>query len=1225
MMSLFAYRSLELRKQLALLILMLFVPVLLLLLFMGYRDYKHTEERIQSDANRLIRLFIEGQSDIVNQTRQLLNIISHVQAVQGLDIPQCNAFLEDIYRENPQYSTIVVANSQGIIECCAIPLKQPIDIKDRSWFRRVSQEKDFVIDNFLISRSANKASLPFAYPILDKNNRFVAAVGAAYDLDRYNKIFNKIAMPPGTVIFVADRNQSVLHASPPQGECIGKALSECRGFAIPDLEKGNFTIEDSDGVKRLYWFERIFAGEESNQVTILVGISEQTIFSGARQMLAINLTLLVGLASFCFALAWFFGKKRILDPVSLLVQRTRQVQGGDLSLSNAWESMPGELGTLAKEFDLMLAKLSQREVERDEALTAMRREIRRHEQTVATLREREEHLRILFEQAADAIYVANLDGALVKVNQQACRATGYTEEELRRLNVTEVDIRIPSSEVFQRIVEGPSHGNPITIETTHRRKDGSTFPAEVRIALIQTQEGSRVLGIARDITERKRAEMSLRNKESTLRGILDATRESIFQFSRDGVILMANETAAKRLGTRVEEIIGQHYSRFMTPQLAQSRQGPLTEAMESGMPMGYEDERSGILFDHTFYPVFDTDGLVTSIVAFSRDITESRRASKELEAALVKYRTLFECFPLGITVSDPEGNFLESNREAERLLGLPAEDQRTLGIDAPEWKIVRPDGTPMPAYEFASVRALREQRLIENVEMGIIQSAGETTWISVTAVPLPLPGYGVVITYSDISARRQMEQSLKEREEIFSSIVSQALDAIGLVDTGGRFVEFNTTAHEGLGYTREEFSALTVADIQADHSPEIIHHHMELVRAQGGLVVETKHRHRSGEIRDVRVSIKLLRIRDQEFFASVWTDITERKRAEEDLRFHKAILEETGHIAKVGGWHFDPATGNGFWTEEVARIHDLDPSLPTSMELGLQYYAGESRTKIESAVKDAVERGIPYDLELELISAKGVRKWVRTIGHPTLEGGRVVAVQGSFQDISDHRRAEDALRHSLEEKVALLKEVHHRVKNNLQIVASLLSLQAGCSDNEQVVSVLEDTRNRVRSMALLHEALYHTGSLARIDFTVYLKDLCGQLLSYSPAAGRVHMEYRIDTIGLPLEQAVPCGLIVSELVSNALKYAFSGERAGKVIVRLKHAEGKRLVMSVQDDGIGLPPGFDPEGGGTLGLQLVAGLARQLGGHLETESSKGPGATFRIVFPLPKDTKLGEEL
>ncbi|MDR3557400.1 MAG: histidine kinase dimerization/phosphoacceptor domain -containing protein [Syntrophobacteraceae bacterium] len=252
--------------------------------------------------------------------------------------------------------------------------------------------------------------------------------------------------------------------------------------------------------------------------------------------------------------------------------------------------------------------------------------------------------------------------------------------------------------------------------------------------------------------------------------------------------------------------------------------------------------------------------------------------------------------------------------------------------------------------------------------------------------------------------------------------------------------------------------------------------------------------------------------------------------------------------------------------------------------------------------------------------------------------GRRCAV-GLFRDITARKQVEEALRrsekrfrtlvklqiqvqkalrNSLEEKIALLGEVHHRVKNNLQIIASLLGLQAGRLDNPEVVEALLDTRNRVKTMGLLHETLYRSRNLARINFGTYVRDLCGQLLiSHGPVSQRIELECRIAPVGLPMEQAVPCGLIINELVTNALKHGFPDGRQGRVVVALDREGENSLVLAVRDEGVGLPVDFDPASSSSMGIQIVSGLAGQLGGRLEVEKPRGQGACLRVVFPVPQ--------
>jgi two-component sensor histidine kinase len=209
--------------------------------------------------------------------------------------------------------------------------------------------------------------------------------------------------------------------------------------------------------------------------------------------------------------------------------------------------------------------------------------------------------------------------------------------------------------------------------------------------------------------------------------------------------------------------------------------------------------------------------------------------------------------------------------------------------------------------------------------------------------------------------------------------------------------------------------------------------------------------------------------------------------------------------------------------------------------------------------------------------------------------------------------AEDALRTSLDEKTALLREVHHRVKNNLQIVSSLLNLQADQEKSQPALAALRDTQTRVRSMALLHEMLYRTENLARINGAAYIEGLCAHLFHALGAdPNRVRLDCRAAAVELGLDQAVPCGLIVNELVSNAIEHAFPEGRAGLITVELRRDADDRLALTVADDGAGFPAGFDFSRTSTLGLQLVRVLANQLKGVLRLE--RGRGAVFQVTFP-----------
>jgi PAS domain S-box-containing protein len=247
--------------------------------------------------------------------------------------------------------------------------------------------------------------------------------------------------------------------------------------------------------------------------------------------------------------------------------------------------------------------------------------------------------------------------------------------------------------------------------------------------------------------------------------------------------------------------------------------------------------------------------------------------------------------------------------------------------------------------------------------------------------------------------------------------------------------------------------------------------------------------------------------------------------------------------------------------------------------------------------KDGIE--VPIEIGLNPVS--------------TSEGMFVVA---SIVDITERKRAAEQLQASLREKETLLKEVHHRVKNNLQVISSLLSLQARQMTDAQSSIMLQESQSRVHSISLVHEKLYQAGDLARIDFGEYLEALAMHLVG-TWSAEVAHISVRVRAIGiqLPVDVAIPCGLIVNELVTNALRHAFPDGRKGSVEVSVSREADCRLLLVVQDDGLGLSDGFELRRPGSLGLELVATLARQI--RAELEIVRGGGTAVRLKFEVER--------
>jgi PAS domain S-box-containing protein len=255
---------------------------------------------------------------------------------------------------------------------------------------------------------------------------------------------------------------------------------------------------------------------------------------------------------------------------------------------------------------------------------------------------------------------------------------------------------------------------------------------------------------------------------------------------------------------------------------------------------------------------------------------------------------------------------------------------------------------------------------------------------------------------------------------------------------------------------------------------------------------------------------------------------------------------------------------------------------------------------------------------------------VEYVSTPILEQGQVTGVVVTFSDISEHKQAEEKIRASLQEKEVLLQEIHHRVKNNLQIISGLLTLQSDQAAGKSLNEIFRTSQDRIRSMALIHEKLYYSHNLAEIAFDEYLRTLVESLFAaHSVEAGRITARYEMESIFFHIEKAMPLGLIANELVANALKHAFPAGRQGEIRITLQERTGTppfgdksrraptdhgcapTYELIIADNGIGLPSGFEADKQKSLGMHLVSMLAKQIQAELKVTS--GPGAEFRLLF------------
>lgn len=536
-MGSYRYNRMSLKTQFVLLIIAILIPIFAILILSGYGEYKRILRTTDEEALALLSEFKDEQIEIIVRTEQFLKLLSHVPSIENLDRVEGNKFLQDIHEFYPQYSTIVAASPDGFIDICAIPQKDTINVQDRSWFQRLTVSGTFVIDHFIISRSSLNASLPFAYPVYDETGRLKAALGAEYNLDYYDLIFERHSLLPYSEFFVTDRNNLILYFNKQnmnnqnvaqKAESSGKRIEQISGFELPEDQKGFFKFQKKSGIPMMYWFEKLSVGEKSNEISLIIGISERELFADLRKTNR-SLIMLFFLIAFCSLMsARIFGNSYIFKPLQILQNKARRVQEGDLTIIENDRELPKELQKLSEAFDLMTLNLSRREKERELA---------------------EARLQVLFEQASDAIYVSDETGRLTQVNKRASENTGFTQEELLCKNIYELDEDFSSEETFRTFLSTFLPGDSVILESRYARKDGTVLPVELTFVKLETLEGLRIMGIARDITERKKV----------MQEIFDISRfpsqnpNPVMRINREGKLLYINDSGSRVLKSVIRE------------------------------------------------------------------------------------------------------------------------------------------------------------------------------------------------------------------------------------------------------------------------------------------------------------------------------------------------------------------------------------------------------------------------------------------------------------------------------------------------------------------------------------------------------------------------------------------------------------------------------------------------------------------------------------------------
>ena len=844
-------------------------------------------------------------------------------------------------------------------------------------------------------------------------------------------------------------------------------------------------------------------------------------------------------------------------------------------------------------------------------LHGVSRDISERKRMSDSLTESEEKYRALVESTDTGYVIVDSGGAVMDANREYVRLTGHGDiSDILGRNVIEWtaahDRDRNAAAVRQCFRDGFIRG----LEIDYVDGAGNITPIEINATVAGTGPGVRIHTLCRDISGRRKAEEAMLKSEERFRGIALSISDWIWEIDENMVCTYVSDRVTEIMGYTREELLGRSPFDIIPPDEKEQLKPDTIDIIGQHRPFrdfeiwNIAKDGRRVCIVSSGVPMFDRDGTFRGFRGVNRDITGRKRMEALLKEKEEQFRALFELSSAGIFIYDLNMSVTDCNRQFADILKTKRELLIGLNLNLlREPDIVRGlvdalNGT-MTTYK-GPYRAT---------------TTGAVPWISSSVSPLRGPGgeivggLGIVV---DITDMVMAGEAAREREELYRAVFDQSPVGIFTFDSDMVLTSSNARFAAILDSSIEKLVGLNLSRLR---DRAVIPALEEAIRGNVAHYEGPYHATTSEAFRWVRFNVSPLRGPDGAVVAGIGVvvDVTDHKIAEEALSesreryrdlFDNAndIIYNVDFNERFISFNKKALEVTGYTAEEAGRLTVSDIVAPEYLDL------------VREMMKKKLMGGAPTTYDVEIFARDGRRLQLEINTQLIMEKGKPVSLQGIGRDITERKLMEDRIRASLKEKEMLLREVHHRVKNNFQVITSLMSLQSAGIQNPELRKSFMDAQSRIRSMSLIHEQFYQSDDLSRLDFASYVNTIVNEL-HYSFADSRkIEPLVVVGDIRLNVDQAIPCGLIINELLTNSFKYAFPEGREGaaEILVSIRETGG-RIEMVIGDNGVGLPDSVDLDSTRTLGLSLVSLLVKQLDGTLVLERS--PGTRYIISFPV----------